>query len=129
MEKGSDGLREQLLARLPKSENVAAYRESTEALLAKHERAVFWERVTGRTVTWLGLAVFMFANSTWARPRLDSNGTALLDALAVVLFFTGALNLLGYSINRSKVDLLKEVKQVQLQVLELQASLKKDVDR
>ena len=29
-------------------------------------------------------------------------------------------------INRSKVDLLKEVKQVQLQVLELQASLKKE---
>jgi hypothetical protein len=65
MEKGSDGLREQLLARLPKSENIAAYRESTEALLAKHERAVFWERVTGRTVTWLGIAVVMFANSAW----------------------------------------------------------------
>jgi hypothetical protein len=59
------------------------------------------------------------------RPRLDSNGTVLLDAVAVVLFFTGALNLLGYSISRSKVDLLKEVKQVQVQLLELQASLKK----
>jgi hypothetical protein len=42
-----------------------------------------------------------------------------------VLFFTGALMLLGYSISRNKVDLLKELKQVQLQVLELQASLKK----
>jgi hypothetical protein len=31
-----------------------------------------------------------------------------------------------YFINRSKVDILKEVKQVQLQVLELQALLRKD---
>jgi hypothetical protein len=31
----------------------------------------------------------------------------------------------GYLISRNNVDLLKEVKQVQLQVLELQASLKK----
>jgi hypothetical protein len=33
---------------------------------------------------------------------------------------------LRYRIYRSRVDLLKEVKQVQLQVLELQASLQKD---
>ena len=129
MEQGNSSLRERLLARLPQPENIVAYREDTESLLAKHKRALFWEKVTGRTVTWLGLALFMFVGSTWARPRLDSNGTALLDALSVVLFFTGALNLLGYSINRSKVDLLKEVKQVQLQVLELQASLRKEGNR
>jgi hypothetical protein len=39
MEKGSDGLRERLLARLPQPENVAGYREETAVLLAKHERA------------------------------------------------------------------------------------------
>jgi len=33
---------------------------------------------------------------------------------------------LQYFINRSKVEILKEVKQVQLQVLELQASLRRD---
>ena len=33
---------------------------------------------------------------------------------------------LTYCVSRSKVDLLKEVKQVQLQILELQASLRKD---
>ena len=36
MEKGSDGLRERLLARLPQPENIAAYQEETESLLAKH---------------------------------------------------------------------------------------------
>jgi hypothetical protein len=31
----------------------------------------------------------------------------------------------SYNVSRSKVELLKEIKQVQLQVLELQASLQK----
>jgi hypothetical protein len=42
-----------------------------------------------------------------------------------VFFFIGAVNEVGYRVNRSKVDLLKEVKQVQLQILELQTSLRK----
>ena len=126
MEKGNESMRERLLARLPQMENREIYREETAALMARYERALFWERVTATTIAWMGMGVFLFANSAWARPRLDGHGTILLDALAVVLFFAGALMLLGYSISRSKVDVLKEVKQVQLQVLELQASHRKD---
>jgi hypothetical protein len=126
MEKGSDGLRERLLARLPQPENVASYREEIAVLMAKHERALFWEMVTGRTFVWLGVGLFMLVSGPVWGPKLDTHGTILLDTLAVVLFFVGALNLLGYAISRSKVDLLKEVKQVQLQVLELQASLNKE---
>jgi hypothetical protein len=125
MEKGNESIRERLLARLPQAENVAAYRQDTESLLAKHERALFWEKVSARTVCWLGVAVYMLANSTWGRGKFDTHGAALFDALAVVLFFAGALNLLGYCISRNKVDLLRELKQVQLQILELQASLRK----
>jgi hypothetical protein len=132
MEKGSDGLREKLLARLPQPENVAGYREETLSLLARHERALYWERVSGTTVNWLGVGLFLFANSTWLRelvPNLDSHVVTFFDALAVVLFFTGAFLLVACQIDRSKVDLLKEVKQVQLQILELQASLRKDDGR
>ena len=126
MENGSKGLRERLLARLPQADNVAGYREDTESMLAKHERALFWEKVTAKTITWLGFAVLMFANSTWSRPRLESNGTIVLDATAGLLIFAGAMSAVEFLINRSKADLLKEIKQVQLQVLELQASLQKD---
>jgi hypothetical protein len=42
------------------------------------------------------------------------------------VYFMGLVGDLGYRIYRSKVDMLKEVKQVQLQVLELQASLQRD---
>jgi hypothetical protein len=129
MEKGNESMRERLVARLPQPENVAGYREETTALMAKHERALFWEMASGRAVTWLGIGLFMFANSTWLRrldSQFDSRIVIFFDVLAAVIFFTGALLIVGYQINRSKVDLLKEVKQVQLQVLELQASLKNE---
>jgi hypothetical protein len=42
-----------------------------------------------------------------------------------MLFVAGAITGLSYRINRSQVDLLKEIKQVQLQVLELRASMEK----
>ena len=129
MEKGSENMRERLLARLPQPENVAGYREETAGLMARYERALFWEKESARAIASTGIGVFVFANSIWARPRLDAHATVLLDALAVVLFFTGGLMFLGFWISRSRVDLLKEVKQVQLQILELQASFKKSGDQ
>ena len=82
MENGSKDLRERLLARLPQAENVAGYREETLSLLAKHERALFWERVSGRTFAWLGFAVWMLANSFWGRANIDSGARVVLDATA-----------------------------------------------
>ena len=43
MEKKNDSLRERLLAHLPQPENLEGYREDTASLLAKHEKALFWE--------------------------------------------------------------------------------------
>jgi hypothetical protein len=129
MEKGSESIRERLLGRLPQPENIAAYREETVSLLEKREKAIFWrKKFPANVIAWLAVAVFITANSTWG-PKLDTNGHIVFDALAGLLLFTGALCGISYWISRSKVDLLKEVKQVQLQILELQASLKKDVDR
>lgn len=128
MDKQNESMRERLLAHMPQPENLAAYREETASLLAKHEKVIFWgEKFPARVVMLLAVAVFMVANSTWG-PKLDTNGHMSFDAFAGVLFFAGAINELRYCISRSKVDLLKEVKQVQLQVLELQASLERKVD-
>jgi len=92
--------------------------------MAKHERALYWDRVMARTLTFMGAGFFILAISTWGR-KLYPDGTVPLEVLALLLFFAG-MNELGYRINRAKVDLLKETKQVQLQILELQASLRKD---
>jgi len=126
MEKQNDSMRERLLARMPRPENLAAYREETTSLLARHEKALFWEKMVSTAcyvvVSAEGIAVFF-----WGQKFIT---TTIQSAwiLGLVLF-VAAVAEMRYRIYRSKVDLLKEVKQVQLQVLELQASLRKDVDR
>lgn len=124
MEQGSDGLRERLLARLPQPENLAAYREETASLLAKHEKAISWDKFLAVAVTWLGLVLWVTVNSSWA--KVDTNGKIVLETFAGVMFFTGGIAGVRYNISRAKVDMLKEVKQVQLQILELASSLRKD---
>lgn len=125
MENGSKGLREMLLARLPQPENREAYREESAALMARYQRELFWEKVTARTLMLIGGILFMLANFTWGL-KLDANGKTVFDVMAAVFYFLGAIYQVSYEVSRCKVDLLKEVKQVQLQLLELQASLKKD---
>jgi hypothetical protein len=125
MENGSKGLRERLLARLPQPENREAYREETAVLMARYQRELFWEKVTARTLMLIGGLIFMMANFTWGL-KLDANGKIVFDVMAAVFYFLGAIYQVGYEVSRSKVDLMKEVKQVQLQILELQASLRKD---
>jgi len=125
MENGSKGLREKLLARLPQPENREAYREETTALMARYQRELFWEKVTARTLMLIGGIIFMIANLR-SGLKLDANAKIVFDVMAAVFYFLGAIYQVGYEVSRSKVDLMKEVKQVQLQLLELQASIKKD---
>jgi hypothetical protein len=122
MEKQNDSMRERLLARLPQPENVAAYREETASLLAKHEKALFWEKMPSTALYFSASAyvmAYIFLGQKLAATTID-----FLWVWAV-LFFVGATIDLRYRIYRSRVDTLKEVKQVQLQILELQASLRK----
>jgi len=129
MEQRDDKLRERLLARLPQPENVAAYREETVLLMARHEKALFWEKLAYKTFALVGVALFLFASFSLIPLReqnlLGVNEKIFLCVMAGMFFFMGLLYALGYQVSRSKVDLLKEVKQVQLQILELQASLGK----
>jgi len=124
MENKSDSLRERLLARLPQPANIAAHREEIVSLLARHERALFWERWSARTIALCGAAVILLATSTWGH-HLGTDQRAGLYMGAAVMYFVGVINELGYRISDSKVYLLKELKQVQLQVLEVQAKLEK----
>jgi type VI protein secretion system component VasF len=128
MEKQNESVRDRLLARLPQPENLAAYREETETLMAKHKKALFWgQEFPFKVLMCLAVAVFWLAMPTWG-PMVETNGPIALMGIAGLLFFLGAFGGLTCSISRCKVDLLKEVKQVQLQVLELQASLRKTGD-
>jgi type VI protein secretion system component VasF len=123
MEKQNESMRERLLARLPQPENLAAYREETASLLAKHEKALFWEKMPG--VVFLGLAAFILMNGWFRAHKIGATIDQFTWLWAGFFYFVGIFLGLSYLINRSKVDTLKEVKQVQLQILEIQASLEK----
>jgi hypothetical protein len=129
MEKQNESMRERLLARLPQPQNLEAFREETASLMARHERALFWEKWSSRTFALLGVALWLFASSSLiplgTQNHLGANEKIYLSAVGGLLFFMGLLYALGYQVSQSKVELLKEVKQVQLQILELQASFKK----
>ena len=133
MEQKDNTLRERLLARLPRPEKLETYREETASLIARHERALFWEKWSSRVLALLGVGLYLFAISPLiplqAQNLLGANEKIFLCFMAGLLFFVGLIYALGYQVNRSKVDLLTELKQVQLQVLELQASLGKGTEK
>jgi hypothetical protein len=123
MEKQNDSMRERLLARLPQPENLAAYREETASLLAKHEKALFWEKMPSTVCYVIAFAAFI-VNWFWGQ-KLGGALNHFLWFWAGLAYFGGAVLDLRYRIYRSRVDTLKEIKQVQLQILEIQASLQK----
>jgi p-aminobenzoyl-glutamate transporter AbgT len=117
-------LRERLLAALPQPENVAAYREETATLLARHARALRWDNITARMLAILAVAlVFLWGHGPW-----HTGTTALiwLQVMSAVFFFMGVIYAVRYEIYDKQIATLKEIKQVQLQILELQASLRKE---
>jgi len=125
METRDDRIRERLLSHLPQPANLVAYREEVATMLEKKEKALRRER---RVL--IELWVFVIALSVvflWlGGQHMDTVKGPYFVSLACFWFLFGMVYFVGHSINRSKVDILKEVKQVQVQVLELQALIRKD---
>jgi hypothetical protein len=125
MEKQNESMRDRLLARLPQPENLAAYQEETTALLAKHEKAMFWEKWGNTVLSLCVVGLFLFSFSTWVS-KLGSAETNYIRFVAGFMWVGVMIDGLKVYNYRNQVSLLKEVKEVQLQILELQASLQKD---
>jgi hypothetical protein len=123
MEMQNESLRERLLARLPQPENLTAYREEAASLLAKHEKALFWEKMPS-SLCYMSAGAIIVADWFWGQ-KIGTPMTHFIWFWAGLLFFVGTATDLKYRIYRSKVDLLVGLKQVQLQILEIQASLQK----
>ena len=124
MEKQNESMRERLLANLPQPENLAAYREETAVLLAKHEKALFWERMG----SWAGYGVAAVMLVLWLFRLTPAPGMQqYFWPMVGFAYFAGVVGDLRYRFYLNKVDILKELKQVQLQILEVQASLRRGV--
>jgi hypothetical protein len=126
MEQGNSSLRNRLLARLPQPENLEAYREEVAAAMEKNQRKLQWTKWGARAL-WAYVIAFAMVCFYRGQQWLDTANGHKWALASLVLFICGSLELMKFFIARTRVEILKEVKQVQLQVLELQASLQKDV--
>jgi hypothetical protein len=128
MEQRNDSIRDRLLSHLPQPANLAAYREEVVSMLEKNEKAYRREKwVTGALLLFAVGFVTVPLSLNWF--RLDTPNGISYAFLAFILFLYAIAEVLKHFINRSRVEMLREVKQVQLQVLELQASLRKSGDQ
>jgi glutathione S-transferase len=119
----NESISERLLSRLPQPANLATYQEEVTSLLAENERRL-------RRNKWTVVRVWIFVVVVSA-PFLWKAGAHFNTAegnwfLGLVGFWVlfGAIELAKYQHNQDRVELLKELKQVQLQILGLHALLK-----
>jgi hypothetical protein len=125
MAQQSNELRERLLATLPTPENLTAYREETAALLAKHSKALRWDKIMAYLMVFLATALWFLwtPNQPW---HLGAGAIHGFQVASALMFFYGVIYMARYEIYASQIATLKEIKQVQIQILELQASLRKE---
>jgi hypothetical protein len=123
-----DSIRDRLLAHLPQPANLAAYREEVVSTLERNEKGL-------RRETWGSVAIWIYAIVFWmilafmGPKRLDTAAGHYGEFFVLLILICGAVEILKHAVNRSRVEMLKEIKQVQLQVLELQASMQKSGER
>lgn len=121
----NESISERLLSRLPQPANMAAYQEEVTSLLEENERKLRRNKWTVARV-W----IFVVAISTpflWmAGAHFNtSEGNWFLGLVGFWVLF-GAIEIAKYEYNQGRVEVLKELKQVQLQILELHSLLRKD---
>ena len=125
MANSDESMRDRLRARLPRPENAAEYRNEVAAMLEKNEKRLRREK-WGTAVLWVYLGLLGTALLVIAGRKPNMPVAAYIGTFVCFFMIGGAVELLKHFINRSRVELLKEIKQVQLQVLELQAAMRKE---
>jgi hypothetical protein len=130
MEPKDDRIRERLLSHLPQPANLAGYREEVTLLLEKKVKEVRRERRVTIEL-WVFTVVVSILFLWMGAQRM---GSKAVDEAVLGPYFMGCAGFwflfalvyfVAHSVNRSRLALLKEVKQVQVQVLELHALLSK----
>ena len=115
-----EGVGEALLSRLPQPANLAAYREEVKSLFQENEKRLRQHKWIVRKVWIFVIAVSIpclyMAGANFNTPA----GNWFIGGVCVWVLL-GAIEVAKYDHNQARVELLKEIKQVQLQIVELQA--------
>jgi hypothetical protein len=123
MDMKPEPLRERLLAQFePDRGKLATYQKEVQAMLEKNERTLRWQKwyagVIWIFVVFLGTGFLVLGGL-----RGDTPVGAWLGIFACFLLIGAAVEMVKYFINRSRVEVLKEVKGLELQLLEIKEHL------
>jgi len=118
-------LREQILAQgepARQTDKFARYEQEIQAMLAQNERRLHLEKWYAGTIWIFGVLFITVCLLIVGYRGLVEPAVATL-ALAFVLLISGGVELVKHFINRSRVEVLKELKTLELQVLALEERL------
>lgn len=120
-----DDLRDRLLGQAtPDPDRLAVYREGVRSMLERNERGLRRERMFVPLI-W-GFVVFMvvaFSYLGQSRPERPAGVYFGLGLMLSFLSIWGAVELLKHFINRARVEILKEIKGIELRLLEIEGRL------
>lgn len=125
MERQDDSIREVLLSRLPRPEGYAAYQEGVKSLLERNKKALRQKKWTVVRV-WIFVVLVSIPGLWMAGSHFNTPQGNWFLVLTLFWLLFGAIEVAKYAGEQGRVELLKELKQVQLQVLELHAMLRED---
>ena len=120
----NDNLRDRLLGQQsPRTDKLAEYRKEVQAMLDQNEYGLRRER-RYTTILWIFIVMmctgFMIIGGLHPTTVLG----VWFGVLACFWLIYGSVELLKHFINRGRVDVLKELKQLELRVVELQEMMK-----
>jgi hypothetical protein len=120
----NESIGELLLSRLPQSANLETYQKEVALLLAENEKRL---RRNKRTVVLVWIFVIVVSAPFLWIAGLHFNsaeGNWFLGLVGFWILF-GAIEIAKYEQKQGRVELLKELKQAELQILQLHALLSK----
>jgi hypothetical protein len=117
MELNHDSVRDRLLSDSPQPADLEQYRHLVSALLDSNEKRIRRERVLV-TAFWVFCAVSAVA---WLWFSADAAHFPRGPFLACIFFIWGGVEIVKHHINTAQLAVLKEVKQLQIEVFTLQS--------
>ena len=123
MSESPDKIREMLLAQNePTHERRIRYEKETEAMLNQLEAGLRREK-WGSGLLWVYAVIFMTAALLITGYRNQTQPEVMILTFAFVLLIVGSAELIKHFINRSRVEVLKEMKSLEMMIHDLKSQL------
>jgi hypothetical protein len=119
MESNENSFRDRLLSGSPMPDDLAKYRQTVSAVIGSNEKRLRRERIL-ITAFWIFCAL---SATAWLWFSAESAGLPRGPFLACIFFTWGGVEVVKHYVNAARVDMLKEMKQIQVQMFAMQAGM------